>query len=497
MSISHQNRFNPDCDGNRHAVCLGRLSDLLLGQRTSEGIWEGQLSTSALSTATASMALTLAARATQDEEESQRFKSLLQRGLQWLEHHQNSDGGWGDTTLSISNISTSMLAYAVLNLNHPAGSPCIQRAKEYVDREGGVPAVIRRYGSDHTFSVPILTHCALAGIVPWKDVIPLPFELACVPAKWYAAVRMRSSVTRSRINRHRTSHLPESGTLESSASLPAANSHRTITQSARVHSARQWGFLEATPLTSFVCMSLLGCNRLNHPVTRKCLSFIEQSVRPDGSWPIDTNLTTWVTTLSVNALSGNHPVGSQPDGDRPPALLNAEQRTTIREWLLKQQYREIHPYTNAAPGGCRGPSAWWSPDAERHPWRDPCPAEPQSTGGVVDRSRNLSSAAGHDWLLNLQNRDGGWPTFCRGWGKLPFDRSSNDLTAHAIRALDAVVNRVQRLPLVTRDRISAATIRGLTFLKKTQRSDGTCCLCGSEISSTSMTKILFMERPGC
>ena len=22
------------------------------------------------------------------------------------------------------------------------------------------------------------------------------------------------------------------------------------------------------------------------------------------------------------------------------------------------------------------------------------------------------------WLLKLQNRDGGWPTFCRGWGKL-------------------------------------------------------------------------------
>jgi squalene-hopene/tetraprenyl-beta-curcumene cyclase len=42
---------------------------------------------------------------------------------------------------------------------------------------------------------------------------------------------------------------------------------------------------------------------------------------------------------------------------------------------------------------------------------------------------------GLPWLLNLQNRDGGWPTFCRGWGHLPFDRSGTDLTAHAIRAL--------------------------------------------------------------
>lgn len=35
----------------------------------------------------------------------------------------------------------------------------------------------------------------------------------------------------------------------------------------------------------------------------------------------------------------------------------------------------------------------------------------------------------------LQNRDGGMPTFCRGWGKLPFDRSTPDITAHTILAM--------------------------------------------------------------
>jgi squalene-hopene/tetraprenyl-beta-curcumene cyclase len=39
------------------------------------------------------------------------------------------------------------------------------------------------------------------------------------------------------------------------------------------------GFLEATPLTSFVCMSLLGCGLLDHVVTQRCLQFIEASVR--------------------------------------------------------------------------------------------------------------------------------------------------------------------------------------------------------------------------
>ena len=40
------------------------------------------------------------------------------------------------------------------------------RAKNYVDQHGGFDAIRRRYGKDHTFSVPILTQCALAGFDP-------------------------------------------------------------------------------------------------------------------------------------------------------------------------------------------------------------------------------------------------------------------------------------------------------------------------------------------
>ena len=65
-------------------------------------------------------------------------------------------------------------------------------------------------------------------------------------------------------------------------------------------------------------------------------------MRPDGSWPIDTNLATWVTTLSVNALA------ACPTQQHP---LDAERKRAIRDWLLAQQYREEHPYTHAAPGG--------------------------------------------------------------------------------------------------------------------------------------------------
>jgi squalene-hopene/tetraprenyl-beta-curcumene cyclase len=37
-------------------------------------------------------------------------------------------------------------------------------------------------------------------------------------------------------------------------------------------------------------------------------------------------------------------------------------------------------------------------------------------------------------LFDLQNNDGGMPTFCHGWGALPFDRSTPEITAHTLWA---------------------------------------------------------------
>jgi squalene-hopene/tetraprenyl-beta-curcumene cyclase len=96
-------------------------------------------------------------------------------------------------------------------------------------------------------------------------------------------------------------------------------------------------------------------------------------------------------------------------------------------------------------------------------WR----ASPQLKG--ADRARIAqAAAAGVKWLLDLQNSDGGWPTFCRGWGKLPFDRSGSDLTAHTLRALHAWRSN----PSVDAKRIRAAITRGLRHLDRAQHPDG-------------------------
>lgn len=84
--------------------------------------------------------------------------------------------------------------------------------------------------------------------------------------------------------------------------------------------------------------------------------------------------------------------------------------------------------------------------------------------GAIARAARM----GCTWLLNLQNRDGGVPTFCRGWGRLPFDRSSADLTAHAIRAL---LSWSVQLPEL-RERIDHFIARAIEFLLRAQRADG-------------------------
>ena len=81
-----------------------RVLDAFLHAREPAGHWVGQLSSSALSTATALTALALVDR--------NAHAAVLDRGSRWLIDHANEDGGWGDTTRSFSNLSTTTLAWA-------------------------------------------------------------------------------------------------------------------------------------------------------------------------------------------------------------------------------------------------------------------------------------------------------------------------------------------------------------------------------------------------
>jgi squalene-hopene/tetraprenyl-beta-curcumene cyclase len=457
----------PPITRERLAEAYAKARAHLLSQRAPEGFWVGELASSALSTATAVCALTLADR--------HRFAALIGGGARWLLDHQMSDGGWGDTVKSFSNISTTMLCRAALTLGKGAGAPpaqrineSLRRAEDYLERVAGgrdprtlARAIRARYGKDRTFSVPILLCSALAGLIDWREAPPLPYELACLPASAYKWINLP-------VVSYALPALIALGVLQHTKTELRIPLIHQLRQAAIPRALRKLesiqpvngGFLEATPLVSFVTMSMAGAGRSLHPVVQKAVRFLESAVRPDGSWPIDTNLSTWVTTLSINALAD--------------AGENLNQ-TALRRWLLDQQYRETHPFTSAAPGG------WgWAPLPGAVPDAD-------DTSGALLALRNLgvtaesseAAMAGGAWLLDLQNRDGGWPTFCRGWGHLPFDRSSADISAHALRALAAWKKDFHSASFATAGereaytrRMEVAIKRGLRFLGRSQRSDG-------------------------
>lgn len=439
---------------------LGLLERRLLATRTPAGTWRGELSSSALATAVAVTALHLA--------DPEVHAEPVRRGGRWLAGHVNADRGWGDTPDSRSSLATTVLVWSALTLAGEAGAAeARDGAAGFVrGRAGGLaPAILAgaiaaAYGRDRTFAAPILTVAALAGVLGeaprcWDLVPQLPFEAGLLPHRLLALLRLPVV----------------SYALPALIAIGLVRHHHAPTRVAPLRQVRDGvaprvlrrlerlqppggGFLEATPLTAFVVASLAACGRGAHPVAARGVGFLLASQRPDGSWPVDSDLATWVTTLAVKAL------------DASGRGVSEVPRAGLLVWLLGQQHRRRHPFTGAAPGGFA--------------WSDLPGAVPDAddTAGALLALRHLdpggraacgAAAAAAAWLVGLQNRDGGVPTFCRGWGRLPFDRSCPDITAHAVRALAAWQDR---LDPATARRVRRFIPQALAYLARAQRPDG-------------------------
>lgn len=454
----------------------------LLAMRHVQGHWEGELSSSALATATAIVAL--------HGVDPEKHHLLIDSGARWLMKHQNADGGWGDTTVSKSNLSTTLLCWSALHWcrfecdsNPLARASIDNRSRDNaeawitahvgsLDPDAISDAVLARYGKDRTFSVPILMLCTIAGTMgsgkrAWRRVLPLPFELAALPRNWFGAIGLPvvsyalPALIAIGYTRFRNAPPP----LWSPMRWLRETLWPRIRLMLKSVQPGSGGYLEATPLTSFVTMALAAAGEKDHPCVPLAVEFLTRSMREDGSWPIDTNLATWGTTLATKALFGGPHL---PDRREAKPLYEFDAQP-IREWLLAQQYEIVHPFTNAAPGGW----SWTNlpggvPDAD------------DTAGALIalwhlcassDEHRHLASAAksGITWLLGVQNRDGGMPTFCRGWGALPFDHSTPELTAHALLAWWLWEPFVDP---ALQQQIHASSAKALRYLRRVQCSDG-------------------------
>ncbi len=443
----------------------------LLAESTADGHWIGRVSSSPLSTATAISALAIVDRHAPlaggrivDEQRECALSELIIGSLRWLAKHQNTDGGWGDTDLSPSNIAATMVVRAAFALTcTPAGHPgLLERADAYIAAQGGVKGLKQRYGK--TLAAPVLANYALAGLVDWKQVPALPFEATRLP--WQLAKLLRLPLAGYSIPM--LVAVGQARHFYRKPANPIARILRDATcESSLVKLEEQQpssgGFLESTPLTSFVVMCLAAINRADNVVVRRGVEFLLAGVRPDGSWPLCANLAIWNTTLAAGALAA---AGEDP------------RESQCWNWLLSCQLR-----TRDASGVEIGGWAWTDLPGGVPNSDDTASAlialRAAFDAGIRTEEIVGAAQAGVNFLLALQNSDGGWPLFGRGSGGLPFDTSGADMTARALRAIkawqqsvlsDASLTETRRTDLDRR--ISGALDAGLRHLVATQARDG-------------------------
>lgn len=438
------------------------LADILLSEMNADGFWTGQLSSSALGVAVAVAALHFY--------DSETNLPEIRAGLNWLLNNCNSDGSYGDTPESPGNISTTLLVYAALNLYADGDEKVADLQNKLTDwlliqnvnvRSGDVAkSILDHYKTDYTFSVPILTMCALCGIPKENGLqrIPqLPFELALFPQKFYRLLNL--SVVSYAVPALIAvgiviSKKKKSGKI---ARWIRAGAEKKAIIKLQKSMPESGGFLEAIPLTAFVALSLINCGYRDLDVVEKGIAFLKRTQREDGGWPIDVDLSTWVTTLSVKAL-----------GNKKDEVLSQAQQEKITTHLKSIQNKTVHPFNGTSSGG------WgWTNYSGSVPDCDDTP-------GVILALLRLNAPedvrneviAGAEWLLKLRNSDGGFPTFSKGWGKLPFDQSCADLTGHCFLALSTVASTYDDLSPKFQQKVNNALHKAFVYLQKHQKKDG-------------------------
>lgn len=439
------------------------LVNLLLKERNSAGFWSGQLASSALATAVAIVAFKV----------KNINKESVETGLKWLLRNSNDDGGFGDTPQSPSNVSTTLLCYASIkycNTAEISGEGALVQIEKYLqtqniflNSEKITSSILKYYGKDYTFSVPILSMLVICRVLDKKAVqkIPqLPYEFTLFPNSFYKFLNMQMVsyampalvAVGIFVHNNRTYKNPLIRLVRDKAAVPALRKLNTMVP-------ESGGFLEAIPLTAFVNMCLVVSGFENSGIVDKGIQFLQKQQRRDGSWPIDTDLSTWVTTLAIKSF-----------GEDIYNLLPEESLNSLRKHLISMQYKEKHPFNQAEPGG------WgWTNFSGSVPDVD------DTSGAILallelysgTQEETIALLTGCNWLTAIQNNDGGFPTFCRGWGRLPFDASCADLTGHAIAALVCTLGKLgDKVPEGLINKFSDCISKASKYLEKHQHSEG-------------------------
>ena len=432
----------------------------------------------------------------------------IRRAAAYIRDRQLDEGGWAIHPGGSADVSASVKAYFVLKLvGDQPGAPHMTKAQLAIRRLGGIEAC-------NSFTKLYLS---IFGLYEWQRSPGVPPELILFP-KWfpfnvyemsswsraivvplsiiwaykpYKAVPEHASIEELRIVDSRVS-----GPRFSRGSLAHHGWSAFFQVVDRVHKrverlgwmplrqralarAEQWtlerleesdglGAIFPPIVNTIIALRCLGYEE-DHPVIQSQLHELEKlEIEEDGVLRVQPcKSPSWDTALSINALA------ERDDAAAGPMLGRAV------EWLLDHEVKQPGDWREKNPDGPIG--GWYFeynnefyPDIDDTAQIVTSVSKLQFEDGELDRRWQEAAGRAIDWILTMQNRDGGWASFDKGCDKefltyIPFadhnamiDPSTTDITARVVEALT-------RSGL---DPASPAIRRGIDFLLQEQESDG-------------------------
>ncbi|MFK4035221.1 squalene--hopene cyclase [Nonomuraea wenchangensis] len=465
--------------GAEHA--LQSACDHLLGLRSPEGWWKGELQTNVTMDAEDLLLRQfLGIRTEQDTAEAGR----------WIRSQQRADGTWANFHEGPADLSTTVEAYAALRLaGDPPDAAHMRAARGQILDMGGIEA-------SRVFTRIWL---ALFGEWPWRRLPVMPPELMFLPpwfplnvydwACWARQTIVPLTVVTSYrpvrglpfdLAELRTGREPDRaagggwerafGVLDRalhryerrpSPVLRRAALRRAVDWIvARQEADGSWGGIQPPWVYSVMALHLAGY-RLDHPVMTKAIKGLDRfTIRDETGRRLEAcQSPVWDTALAVNALLD---AGTPADH---PAVTGAA------DWLLREEITTTGDWAVRRPG--LPPGGWaFEFDNDGYPDID-------DTAEVILALRRVDVPGvrpaierGVRWMAGMASSDGGFGAFdadndrvlCT---KLPFcdfgaviDPPSADVTAHVVEALAKERPRSPELR------------RGVVWLLRAQEQDG-------------------------
>ncbi len=475
----------------QQALASGR--EYLLSLQGEDGHWRGELEGDTILESEYILTMYFIGRAGEDR---------VRKAANYLLEKALPEGGWASYPGGPPEVSASVKAYFVLKLlGHDMNAPTLQKARRVIRELGGLSAT-------NSFT---RLYLAIFGQIPWERCPAVPPELILLP-KWLPVnLYEMSSWSRGIVvplaiiwASKPYCPVPEQAQISelwtdaphrySSRSRFWCNFFRSIDillrflERHRIRPWREWALVACRKwmiehfeksngigaifppiINSIIALRCLGYP-LDHPVMQSQIKELEGleieeretlRVAPCFSPVWDTALT--MVALAESGLEPSH------------ASLGK-----AAEWLLSKEVRTAGDWKIKNPRG--EPGGWYFEYAnELYPDVDDTFQVLTALAGMVfpkeaqEREKNQAMERALNWVLTMQNDDGGWASFDRNCNRqfltqIPFadhnamiDPSTSDIVGRGLETLAILGFR----------RNDAKVRRAIDFLYSEQEPDGT------------------------